>query len=76
MREIETQMRSGTFPFLLNMLIERRKKRVSRMNRAGVLVKADYAYQRQITGQGIGIAVMDTGDRVIVMEHFINFGQG
>ncbi len=37
------------------------------MNRAGVLVNADYAFQRQITGQGIGIAVMDTGVRVIEM---------
>lgn len=49
------------------------------MNRACTLVKAEYAWQRQITGKGIGIAIMDTGivphpdfgKRVIRFQDFV-----
>lgn len=54
------------------------------MNRAGVLVKADYAWQRQITGRGIGIAVLDTGiyphadfgNRIVCFQDFVYHRHG
>lgn len=54
------------------------------MNRAGALVKAGYAWQRQITGKGIGIAVLDTGiyphadfgNRIICFQDFVYHRNG
>ncbi len=54
------------------------------VNRAGVLVKADYAWQRQITGRGIGIAVLDTGiyphtdfgKRIVYFQDFVYHRHG
>lgn len=58
--------------------------KVRKVDRAGVLVKADYAWQRQITGQEIGIAVMDTGlyphmdfgNRIVCFQDFVYHRHG
>lgn len=57
---------------------------VKNLNRTGALVKAGYAWQRQIFGKGIGIAVLDTGiyphpdfgNRIIAFEDFIYHKRG
>lgn len=49
------------------------------MNRAGAIVKSDYAYRKGIRGKGIGIAILDTGiyshgdfgNRIKVFRDFI-----
>lgn len=54
------------------------------MNRAGVLVEADYAVQRHIAGNGIGIAVLDTGiyphadfgNRIVCFQDFVYHRHG
>lgn len=53
---------------------------VKSLNRTCALVKAEYAWQRQIFGEGIGIAILDTGiyphpdfrNRIIAFEDFIS----
>lgn len=37
------------------------------MNRAAEVIGLKWAHERNIMGQGIGVAVLDTGDRVIIM---------
>lgn len=54
------------------------------MNRASGLVRAEYAWKRQITGKGIGIAVLDTGiyphpdfgSRILCFRDFVYHRQG
>lgn len=54
------------------------------MNRASVLVKADYAWRCGITGAGIGIAILDTGiyphmdlkKRIVSFEDFVQRRRG
>lgn len=38
------------------------------MNRVASIIHLDYAKKMGLTGKGVGVAILDTGERVIILS--------